>query len=498
MPYLFILTLIIMFLETGLWLPGRGPRRTWAALTLSLLLPASLLLVGYHSNVYGLLFLIVAAYRVLNLGRFISQRRQADHLYSVVKRTSSWLLLAQLLTLLLAVHYNHASRQAGLLLLLTLMLGGCLVVAVTTMRNLRRTRPSPLPESFSSADVPTLSVLIPARNETADLQACLSSLIQSSYPKLEIIVLDDCSQNQRTPEIIKGFAHDGVRFIAGSATPDNWLAKNYAYEQLAASASGELLLFCGVDTRFKPETLAVMVNELVTKRKTMVSFLPASQIPGALQFKSLLVQPSRYAWELMIPRRALDRPPVLSTAWLIKHETLKASGGFKSVSRAATPERAVARYAATHDDGYSFVQSDTEHGVASSKSFRDQQATAVRTRYPQLHQSLELTALVSLLELLLFVLPLSIYVVTVTQQRGTIFWIANFSATITIAAYAQVCNLTYRKFLLRSLWLLPFAAIYDIALLNYSMYKYEFSSVEWKGRNVCIPVMQVINKLPRA
>lgn len=497
MPYLLIVTLIIIFLELGLWLPNRYPRRTWAALTLSLLLPASLLVTAYHSNVYGLLFLMVAVYRSLNLWRFISQRRQADHLYGVVKRTSSWLLLAQLVTLMLAVHYNDVTRHAGLQLLLSLMLGGCSIVAVTTTRNLRRTRPGPLPESFSSANVPTLSVLIPARNETADLEACLNSLIKSSYPKLEIIVLDDCSQNKRTPEIIKGFAHDGVRFIVGATTPNNWLAKNYAYEQLAASASGELLLFCGVDTRFKPESLAVMVNDLVTKRKTMVSFLPASQIPGARQFKSLLVQPSRYAWELMIPRRALDRPPVLSTSWIINHETLKASGGFKSVARAATPERAIARYAATHNDGYSFVQSDTNHGVTSAKSFSDQRATAVRTRYPQLHQSLELTALVSLVEFLLFVLPLTIYVVTVSHQRGIVFWVANISATITIAAYAQICNLTYRKFLLRSLWLLPFAACYDIALLNYSLFKYEFSSVEWKGRNVCIPIMQVINKLPK-
>jgi len=37
----------------------------------------------------------------------------------------------------------------------------------------------------------------------------------------------------------------------------------------------------------------------------------------------------------------------------------------------------------------------------------------------------------------------------------------------------------------------------DLFLINYSMWKYEFSDVDWKGRNVCIPVMHVVPTLPR-
>jgi len=70
------------------------------------------------------------------------------------------------------------------------------------------------------------------------------------YPKLEIIVLDDCSQNKHTPEIIRSFAHDGVRFIQGEHPKPTWLAKNQAYDRLAQESSGEFILFCGVDVRF--------------------------------------------------------------------------------------------------------------------------------------------------------------------------------------------------------------------------------------------------------
>jgi len=42
----------------------------------------------------------------------------------------------------------------------------------------------------------------------------------------------------------------------------------------------------------------------------------------------------------------------------------------------------------------------------------------------------------------------------------------------------------------------PFMILTDVALLHYSMWKYEFSIVEWKGRNVCIPAMHVVPRLP--
>ncbi len=42
----------------------------------------------------------------------------------------------------------------------------------------------------------------------------------------------------------------------------------------------------------------------------------------------------------------------------------------------------------------------------------------------------------------------------------------------------------------------PFAILADFALTNHSMYKYEFSTVDWKGRNVCLPVMRIDPHLP--
>ena len=270
------------------------------------------------------------------MARLAYGRRQPDHLYRASKRASLWLASLQIVGVVLVLYPTASVRQtmAGLFYGITLLTG--VVLFASLMRALRTTRPQhhiALPEK----ELPTISVLIPARDETDDLSECLTTLINSTYPKLEIIVLDDRSQNKRTPEIIKSFAHDGVRFIAGKVPPKAWLAKNYGYQQLAEVASGEVLLFCGVDTRYTPRALEQMVGELVQRDKTMVSFLPANTPPSAFAFESLFVQPARYVWELALPRRFLQRPPVLSTAWMIRRETLFAAGGFASASRAIVP-----------------------------------------------------------------------------------------------------------------------------------------------------------------
>ena len=196
-------------------------------------------------------------------------------------------------------------------------------------------------------------------------------------------MLDDCSQNKHTPEIIRSFAHDGVRFMAGKAPPEQWLAKNYAYQQLAEAANGELLLFCGVDSPFEPDSLSAIVKTLLHKHKTMISIIPRNQLPARWSLLSLLIQPSRYAWELALPRRLLERPPVLSTCWLITRKALEAAGGFAAVSHKGVPESYLARATAAEQDGYSFLQADARLGVTCQKDLDEQRATAIRTRYPQ-------------------------------------------------------------------------------------------------------------------
>jgi hypothetical protein len=157
----------------------------------------------------------------------------------------------------------------------------------------------------------------------------------------------------------------------------------------------------------------------------------------------------------------------------------------------------MARTVLRHDDGYSFVQSDAKLGIYSTKSFSEQVATAARTRYPQLHRRPELAGLLSLIELTVLVGPFGLAVYGLIASHWLLAVLSLISCCLLSLFYIRIVSLTYRRFLFRSLAVLPIAALYDIGLLNYSMAKYEFGTVIWKDRNVCIPVMRAIPNLPQ-
>ncbi|MGI0133817.1 MAG: hypothetical protein ACREBW_02515, partial [Candidatus Micrarchaeaceae archaeon] len=261
---------------------------------------------------------------------------------------------------------------------------------------------------------------------------------------------------------------------------------------------GELLLFCGVDTRVEPHTITNLVELMLSGKQDMLSVLPRNILKNPMSLEALLVQPTRYAWEICLPRFfGSKRPPVLSTFWVIKRAALEAAGGLEAVSRKIRPESYFAKYLLRkRKDAYSFIRADKAIAVTSNKSFDEENETAIRTRYPQTHKRPELVSIVSLIEFWAFVWPLLTLIAGLSSHLWLLFGLSLAGLIITGLVSLTVTRLTYRRLLPLSLLLTPLTALYDIALLNYSMYKYEFSEVAWKGRNVCIPVMRVFSSLP--
>ncbi len=491
--------LIVSLAELLLWTGPVWKERRIAAVSFSAALAAgTLALIAKEPAAWSVLIGVLTAYRILNLARVAAGRIQEDHLFHASRRTAAWLIIWQAAVAGLAGlsrHYGLGPAEWWALAAITILIGSDIILFTFT-RNLRAARPNRPIKNFTDKELPALTVAIPARNETKDLEECLQSLIASTYPKLEILVLDDCSQNKRTPEIIRGFAHAGVRFIAGDEPPKSWLAKNFAYDKLADEASGDVLLFCGVDVRFQAGSLDALVGTFLQEKKDMISVLPRNAEPKRGGLSAWFMQANRYAWELTLPRRLVRRPPVLSTCWLIDRRTLERAGGFEAVRRRGVPESYFARVATSEGKGYGFLAAGGAVGVDSVKSPDEQRATAIRTRYLQMHRRPEMTALVSLAELSVLILPFALLAAALAAGEWPTASLAGLSAVANVMVYSRIFNLAYRRFFIKGLWLLPFAALYDVWLLNYSMWRYEFRDVIWKGRNVCIPVMRAIPKLP--
>jgi len=125
---------------------------------------------------------------------------------------------------------------------------------------------------------PRVSVLIPARNEAANIEACVRSLLTQDYPDFEIIVLDDHSEDE-TRLILTRLARTSnrLRILDGHSLPDGWLGKHWACHQLAQAATGELLLFTDADTRHAPSMLRDSVSALLAERADLVTAFPREE-----------------------------------------------------------------------------------------------------------------------------------------------------------------------------------------------------------------------------
>jgi glycosyltransferase involved in cell wall biosynthesis len=474
----------------------RRGRLIFAGLSLPASIFAATTVLIWSHNLFGIGIVTLFLYRLFNMARVIKGRMHEQYLWRVTFRTSLWLILGQLLLVGLAWTWARYQPVPIVVLkgLLFLQLIAAMVFSLTVNKHARTMRQAAVLDAVHDGDLPSLTVAIPARNETADLHDCITALLNSHYPKLEIIVLDDCSQTRRTPDIIRSFAHDGVRFIHGEEPRDTWLAKNQAYDTLAQSANGEWIIFMGVDIRVEPNTLRQLVAYAQQKKKSMLCVMPRN----ILQKRIIpLIQPMRYVWELALPRRWVNRPPVLSSFWMITKRSLEQYGGFQAAARMVVPEAYFAN-CASQKDMYSFITSSDTFGITSLKNLSEQRDTAIRVAYPQTHRKPQIVWLLTISYALWVGLPL------IALVHSLIAWETNLSLLLAAAVlfccawlYIMIFKLAYGKIPFMAITSLPIAALIYVGLLNYSMYKYEFSEVIWKGRNVCLPVMHVVPHLPK-
>ena len=454
------------------------------------------MLLAWHVNTASVLVFVLGLYRIFNVIRVVKGRMHEQYLRFATLRTSGVLILMQAMLLgIWWIWHLHAHERKILWLILSILQAFMAIVFLaSTTRRLKRTMPEAPTKQYADVNLPSISIAIPARNETVDLQECLESIIGSDYPKFEVLVLDDCSQNKRTPEIIRSFAHDGVRFLQGEEPKMNWLAKNQAYDQLAHEASGDFILFCGADIRFERDSIRKLVAEMLERKKQMMSILPRQRTDMTGRFS--LIQAMRYLWEMVPPRRLFNRPAVLSACWIIDAKALLHAGGFAAVTRSIVPEAYFAKQLTPHDT-YSFIRSDDILGIDSVKQPLDQQATAIRMRYPQVHRRPEWVYLVALFEFTFLVLP---FVIAIAgwwlPLMPATSYIAILTSSLLSAFYEEVAVSTGVNHWLFAVVALPIVVLVDIFQIHRSMWQYEFSDVIWKGRNVCVPVMHTYPHLP--
>lgn len=461
-----------------------------AGLLLAVLLSSSSWLFFGHICWYTAVLMLGSIFRGVNIMRFGYGRMKPDYLKKVARRSAWRLVFIQLLTILVAYAGTKNSLVPHLILA-----GGLGFLILMNQALFKNTKSVNVNEaSVNLLDSPVVTVAIPARNETQDMAECIQSVLDSDYPKLEILVLDDCSHD-KTPDVIKQYAHAGVRFIQGEEPTNGWLAKNVAYEKLKDEAVGELILFCGVDIRFDKSAISDMVGYMQHKKLQMISVLPrrVKHVKQALFF-----QAARYAWELALPRfMSSDRPPALSSVWLTRKEFL-GHQAFKGVAHSVMPERYFARKA-SQACSYEFLAGRNLKLVHSHKSAQAQAETAIRLRYPQLRKRPEHVFLYLVIIVVLFFMPIILLITSLSSLEPSLIGLLSLACLVCwgVMAFSLFRVVSGSREAILLVLLFPLVIVVDIIVSLKSMWRYEFGIVEWKGRNVCLPIMHVVPRLPK-
>jgi glycosyltransferase involved in cell wall biosynthesis len=134
---------------------------------------------------------------------------------------------------------------------------------------------------ISGTDVPRISLLFAARDEEEKLPGALATLAELDYPGLEIIGVDDRSEDA-TGRILDEFAEFHARFRAlhVKELPAGWLGKPHALQQAYEASSGEWLLFTDADVRFKVDVLRRAVRMATERRLDHLSLFGDVEMVG--------------------------------------------------------------------------------------------------------------------------------------------------------------------------------------------------------------------------
>ncbi|MCX7020516.1 MAG: glycosyltransferase family 2 protein [Candidatus Sumerlaeota bacterium] len=131
-------------------------------------------------------------------------------------------------------------------------------------------------QNLPPAISPHVTVVIAARNEERRIADCLNSLLAQDYPDIDIIVVDDRSDDATgsIAESIAARSGGRLRVLHVTALPAGWLGKCHAMNLGSELAAGDYILFTDADVIFARGALSAAISYAVMERADMLSVSP--------------------------------------------------------------------------------------------------------------------------------------------------------------------------------------------------------------------------------
>ncbi len=204
-----------------------------------------------------------------------------------------------------------------------------LVCVVMKIRILLTPRPEVQHEeilALTEETFPKLSVIVAAKDEETNIEACVRTMLDQDYPNYELIVVDDRSDD-RTPEILQQLQETSPEFfkvIRIEELEDGWFGKNNAMREGIAQSSGDWFCFIDADCwQTSRQTLSITMQEVLTTKIDFLSVTPDLNMVNAWE---KVIQPA-----CVLTLLAWHFPGFVNDS---RRKTAYANGQFMMMSRA--------------------------------------------------------------------------------------------------------------------------------------------------------------------
>ena len=344
------------------------------------------------------------------------------------------------------------------------------------------------PIVYSQNNISSLvSVLIPARNEEVNIKRCLYSLIDQSYKNLEIIVLDDDSDDQ-TYNIVKDVSKNfsSIKLIKGERKSNGWTGKNWACHQLSKFAKGDFLLFIDADTKLQKNTISETVSEMNNNDVDLISLFP-NRITNTAIDKIISVTIGWFIFSCL-PIIFSNRNPMFSSAFgqflLFRKGAYFSIGGHESIKDKILDDFELGRLITMR--GYNLNVFDGTERISTFSYSTEKEALEGLSKsiFPFFNNRLIPFLILLILFLSMGLMPIFIMMgeffgskLTKSKEMIAYFTWGLITLSWSISSYRSKQGIRYGI-------LYPFITTFTAIIGIFSIITFLTKSVNWKNRNV--------------